>query len=493
MERLEFECKRKHRWQAYPQRILRGNWCPTCRKAGAEQRAWVPHTSVLMPDRTDPAACLRALRAVAKERGGRCLSRSLPDQHDLCEFVCMQGHRWQSRASMVLRNGTWCRRCVNMNPHGEAKLRKLAADRGGQLMSPKYLGTATPHEFACEHGHRWFALAGNIKRGSWCVTCKLEQATPKPRDKTRIHDVLQRLAVGHGGRCLGTPRAPGTDWRFQCAAGHRWQTKAAAIFRGDWCPRCTGDRHDLLAGLRALAAAHGGECLETATPTRSTGARMRCSKGHEWLAALSVLYLGSWCPPCARRKETIADMQQLAESLGGRCLSTRYTDPSRRLRWACAAGHEFLFRPFHVRRGSWCRTCDWIAGTLGDALECARKRGGTLAGEIGSVRHASLLWRCAAGHTWLAPARTISAGHWCPSCADTRLSIEEMRRVAQKNLGRCLSEVYVNTQTHLLWECQEGHQWWALPNNVRSLGRWCPTCRHRDAGAKRRADAKDRR
>lgn len=282
-------------------------------------------------------------------------------------------------------------------------------------------------------------------------------------------------------------------WRFQCAAGHRWRASAPSIFRGTWCPQCGGDQHDLLTGIRAYARAQGGECLETVTPTRSTGARMRCIKGHEWLQRLDVLYQGGWCPRCVGQEVTIADMQQLAGHLGGVCLSTRYTHSETRLRWACAAGHEFRLLPVQVRDGSWCKTCDWIAGTLGTALECARKRGGTLVGELGDVHSAPLQWCCAAGHTWLASAKVIAAGCWCPTCADTRLTIEEMQRVAQKNLGRCLSEVYVNTLTKLLWECQEGHQWWALPNNIRNLGRWCPTCSYREGWAKRRADAKDRR
>lgn len=493
-ESMEFECRRKHRWQAYPQRIFRGNWCPVCRKAGAEERAWVPHTSVPMPDRTDPAACLHALRAVARERGGRCVSRSLRDQQDRFEFVCARGHQWRSRVAMVLRNGTWCRRCAAMNPEGDAALRKLVADRGGQLLSPSYLGTGVSHDFACEHGHRWSACPNNIKRGSWCPTCALERRGPSARRETKILGVVQALAVERGGRCLETVRpSPGTRWRFRCAVGHRWQASAQAIFRGEWCPRCGPGKPDLLAGLRAFARARGGECLDTVTPSRRTGPRMRCSNGHEWLASFSALYQGSWCPRCAGRSVTITDMQQLAANLGGRCLSTKYTRSENRLRWACAAGHEFRLLPHQVREGSWCRICDFLTGTLGKALECARKKGGALVGKSESVRRTPLKWRCAAGHTWLAPAQRVAAGHWCPSCADTRLTIEEMQRVAQRNLGRCLSQVYVNTQTKLLWECQEGHQWWALPNNIRNLGRWCPTCGHREGGAKRRADAKDRR
>ena len=87
---------------------------------------------------------------------------------------------------------------------------------------------------------------------------------------------------------------------------------------------------------------------------------------------------------------------------------------------------------------------------------------------------------------------TIAAGHWCATCADTRLTIEEMHRTAHKNLGHCLSTEYVNSQTKLLWECSERHQWWASPNNIR-MGKWCRICSQRAAWVQRRADAKDRK
>lgn len=40
-----------------------------------------------------------------------------------------------------------------------------------------------------------------------------------------------------------------------------------------------------------------------------------------------------------------------------------------------------------------------------------------------------------------------------------RHTLEEMRALAAARGGRCLSTEYVNTSTHLLWECANGHQW----------------------------------
>ena len=53
--------------------------------------------------------------------------------------------------------------------------------------------------------------------------------------------------------------------------------------------------------------------------------------------------------------------------------------------------------------------------------------------------------------------------------------IKEMRQIARGRGGRCLSSAYINTQTKLLWQCSEDHQWQATPNSVK-MGSWCPFC-----------------
>ncbi len=94
----------------------------------------------------------------------------------------------------------------------------------------------------------------------------------------------------------------------------------------------------------------------------------------------------------------------------------------------------------------------------------------------------NLKWRCAEGHIWKATPDSIkNQGSWCQKCSNRRivmlqrLNIEMMQEIAKQKNGKCLSGTYVNNKTPLLWECSEGHQWEAIPNNVKR-GSWCPYC-----------------
>jgi hypothetical protein len=54
---------------------------------------------------------------------------------------------------------------------------------------------------------------------------------------------------------------------------------------------------------------------------------------------------------------TMTDMQELAGSRGGRCLSTAYIDSKTRLKWKCAFGHEWEATPRLLKAGHWCPEC----------------------------------------------------------------------------------------------------------------------------------------
>jgi hypothetical protein len=57
------------------------------------------------------------------------------------------------------------------------------------------------------------------------------------------------------------------------------------------------------------------------------------------------------------KKYTLNDMQQLAKSRGGQCLSKEYTDLKTKMKWKCAFGHEWEATPKLPLTGHWCPQC----------------------------------------------------------------------------------------------------------------------------------------
>jgi len=109
-------------------------------------------------------------------------------------------------------------------------------------------------------------------------------------------------------------------------------------------------RKSSLAQMRVLARQRDGKCISKRYVSSRIPLRWRCRCGHQWNATPTNVSKGSWCPTCAHRKRlTLGEMRALAERRGGECLSERYVNNETKLRWRCAAGHEWETAPGLVK------------------------------------------------------------------------------------------------------------------------------------------------
>ena len=133
--------------------------------------------------------------------------------------------------------------------------------------------------------------------------------------------------------------------------------------------------------------------------------------------------------------------------------------------------------PTNVSKGSWCPECAHRKRlTLREMRVLAERRGGECLSDRYINNRTKLAWRCATGHQWEAAPGLVKGGRWCPYCARVaRLSLEAMAAIASSRGGHCLSTEYRDVKTPLFWRCKEGHQWTATPASVRGR-KWCAFC-----------------
>jgi len=360
------------------------------------------------------------------------------------------------------------------------KLNSIARGRGGRCLSKQYVDFRIPLYWQCAFGHRWKALGSDIKR-RWCPDC----AGIKPLTLKEMKD----LASQRGGQCLSKRYVNArTKLVWRCAKGHSWPATPLGVKRGVWCPYCSHGLPLSLRDLQAEANKRGGRCLSTSYVNVETHLRWKCADGHEWSARPASIRKGTWCPYCAKvQKLKLEEMQQIALERGGKCISKSYTNCYTNLVWECVRGHRWKALPTNVkgsslRKGTWCRVCYELKrvfqprGDIEKMQNLARTRGGRCLSReyVNSKTH--LEWECEKGHRWKAQPRTVSVGAWCPICArNQRLTLEEFQALAHHRGGKCLSDGYKNRKTKLLWQCKAGHKWFARPGEVKR-GSWCNKC-----------------
>ena len=368
-----------------------------------------------------------------------------------------------------------------MNKLSIAAMMAIARTRGGRCLSAQYLNSSVPLLWQCALGHRWRAVPGSIRKGSWCPTCA--------GVRRLTIDQMRGIADSRGGCCLSetyTNNASKVRWR--CSSGHEWSATPLQVKKGHWCPFCARVAPLTLETLRQLAGSKGGRCLSQEYVNSAYPLRWECAAGHEWIARPSGIRAGNWCPACAHNQRLgLQEMRKIARARGGRCLSAIYENGRTPLLWVCGHGHYWKAWPARVkggfrRKGTWCRECyNWRRKFRAKhSIEAMRRLATTRGGKCLSAEYsgskAKLVWLCALGHRWQASPAYVVEGTWCPVCArNQRLSLGLFHDLAATRGGECMSQTYVNERTPLWWRCETGHVWEAAPGKVKG-GSWCPTC-----------------
>ena len=130
------------------------------------------------------------LQRLALEKGGECLSPYFMGADKKHHWKCSKGHDWMASWTSVNKVGRWCPECVGrMSPEKNLKkLSDVAISRGGILLSTTYLNSSVKLKWQCKEGHQWEAKPGDVKNGSWCPLCSRLTRKFKHELKKRLNN-----------------------------------------------------------------------------------------------------------------------------------------------------------------------------------------------------------------------------------------------------------------------------------------------------------------
>jgi hypothetical protein len=188
---------------------------------------------------------------------------------------------------------------------------------------------------------------------------------------------------------------------------------------------------------------------------------------------------------------SIEKLAAYAKAKDAKCLSVTYIGVKGKYRWCCANGHVWDATWDSLKnQDSWCPVCSGnvIPDALLDLQKIAESRGGKLVSTDFLGMQKKHRWQCSLGHEWQATPSSIKhSKSWCPVCAGHVLiePLKQLKDIANIRGGMCLSAEYVSNTTKLRWRCAEEHEWEAVPSSIKS-GKWCPVCAIKTRAEKRR-------
>ena len=505
--KLIFVCAEGHQWLGRPQGIKRGTWCRKCYGTAKSD--------------------IEEMKSIATARGGCCLSSEYITDAVKLKWQCCEGHIWEASPNNI-KHDKWCPTCSE--GLGERICRLFFQKYFGFdfiKVRPQWLknskgflleldGYCEELNLAFEHQGRqhYSEISFFSKRISYDEEkrqlCKQHGVTlieiPEVLNDTKIKDLkpfiiqecnrnnvklpanineieitpfeiftftknqerrllaqrAEAKIISQGGTLVETHLSDkGISFKVVCASNHHWSISNTNLFRDKWCPYCKRE---------ATRSIHFRN-RDTVKPKEIHQQKLAATK-----------LIREDCPKSDRKELSVQKMLAVANSKGGKCLSTEYLNNTLPLLWECEKGHEWQASPNKIKNGSWCPFCAGrIKTTFEDIVHRIEKRGGKCFSNSFTNNYSKIDIACEHGHKFSTTVKSIKIGCWCPQCAiderarKKRLSIEEMHLLAKRKQGKCLSPSYTNSNTKLLWECVNGHQFLSKPGNVHT-GYWCPQC-----------------
>ena len=431
---------------------------------------------------------LRECQEYARSKEGQFLSTEYKDSKTKLKWRCKEGHRWESDYEHVVRRRHWCVECHGTKKATIEDMQRLAESKGGKCLSTVYVNKETKLWWQCKLGHIWDAKPNHVKRVSWCPTCS--------------QGVSERVCREYFKRIFGKefPKVK-PDWLRNEKGnkieldGYCKELKLAFERQGEqhytkhkfFNVRTLEQQKNIDELKRKLCKQNGIILIEIPYTVKYGDMLDYIAKECMLKNVKSFPNETDWIDYKTfdvSSPKHLEEMQKIAESKGGRCLSEKYIDAKTKLKFQCKEMHQPWFAsPEHIRGGKWCPVCARnVKHNIPEMQKIAESRDGMCLSTFYVNEKTHLKWQCNKDDCiWNATPSNIIKSRWCPECGrkrrneKNRSTIEEMQELAKKKEGKCLSTIYIDAHTPLRWQCRLDHEWNAVPNSIQQ-GRWCPVC-----------------
>lgn len=175
---------------------------------------------------------------------------------------------------------------------------------------------------------------------------------------------------------------------------------------------------------------------------------------------------------------TIEQIQPEFERRGYELLSTEYINNATKLDYVCPEGHKGSITWINFSHGRGCLLCAHKRRrvSLEHIKGAFKKRDYKLLSNSYVNCDASLEFICPQGHKNTISWSNFNQGHGCSECSNNRkLTIEEIKRIFEKEQYTLLSNEYVNAHTKLDFICPNNHKHQITWNDFQS-GNRCSQC-----------------
>jgi hypothetical protein len=385
------------------------------------------------------------MRKFARLKGGDCLSNKYRGNRFKLKWRCRADHIWFQKSSHILR-GVWCPKCSGRGIYSAKYLNEIAKQRGGKCISKKYVNPYALLSWECSFGHRWQACMNNVVNNKrWCPECpryikeKICRLTFETIFKEKFPNTRPTWLLNERGNKM---ELDGYSEKLKLAFEHQGEqhySKGTHFIKTKrkLLRRIADDR------LKRILCKRNGVTLieipELFTRTNVSNLkeliRSQCAKQkYQYLPRLfdkieidlSRLYLSDY-------HHKIDELRKVVHNKGGKLLTENYRGVDEKLTLQCSQGHIWDMTPYKIKSGQWCKLCmkrkvgEGKKLNIEELINIAKIRRGKLLSKNYVNARTPLKWRCERGHIWRAIADSVkNKNTWCRLCSRKPPSMQSM-------------------------------------------------------------------
>ena len=163
---------------------------------------------------------------------------------------------WEPKVGDLCTAQKWCPECAKTTHGERLtieKIRAIAKSRGGECLSFGFRNCRSQVRMVCKEKHEWATTPFSLNyQNSWCPRCSFDENFLTPKQKLDGWNKLKSFVVEKGGECLSEIEYTGVNGmcRIKCGFSHAaWTAKVAnIIYNESWCPQCAGGIGEKLTG-----------------------------------------------------------------------------------------------------------------------------------------------------------------------------------------------------------------------------------------------------